>query len=66
MLHKISQVCAPRVAHGEYEVAKAEMKALVSEDAWEAAGHGVRAKRSDSGAIAFEAVEVENADAAVP
>ncbi|WP_375764354.1 YqaJ viral recombinase family protein [Bradyrhizobium sp. Pha-3] len=54
-----------RAAHGDHEVAKAELKALVPEDAKEAAGHGVRAKRSKSGAISFDAVEVENADAAV-
>jgi hypothetical protein len=39
--------------------AKAELKALVPEDAKEAAGHGVRAKRSKSGAISFEVLELE-------
>jgi len=39
--------------------AKAELKALVPEDAKEASGHGVRAKRSRSGAISFELVETE-------
>ena len=38
----------------EYERAKAKLKALVPEDAQQAFGHGVRAKRSKSGAITFE------------
>lgn len=38
----------------EHERAKAELKTLVPEDAKEASGHGVRAKRSKSGAISFE------------
>lgn len=43
-----------RVAHAEHEGAKAELKALIPEDAKEAFGHGIRAKRSRSGAISFE------------
>jgi hypothetical protein len=35
------------------------------EDAREAVGHGVRAKRSKSGAISFDIVEVEADDAAL-
>ena len=35
------------------------------EDAKEATGHGVRAKRSKSGAISFELLEVEVGHAAV-
>ncbi len=42
-----------RVAHGAHENAKTELKALVPEDAKEAFGHGLRAKRSKSGAISF-------------
>jgi len=38
----------------DHDRAKRELKALVPEDAREAAGHGVRAKRSKSGAISFE------------
>jgi len=49
-----------RQAHLEHEGAKAELKKLVPEDAKEAFGHGVRAKRSKSGAIGFE-VFVEEA-----
>ena len=45
-----------RAAHAEHEKAKAELKLLVPEDAREAFGHGVRAKRSKSGAISFDLV----------
>jgi hypothetical protein len=38
----------------EHERAKTELKSLVPEDAQQAIGHGVRAKRSKSGAISFE------------
>src|SRR4051794_38164893 len=38
----------------EHERVKGELKALVPEDAKEATGHGLRAKRSKSGAISFE------------
>jgi len=54
-----------REAHGEHEVAKAELKKLVPEDAKEAVGHGIRAKRSKSGAISFEAQAVEGLHASV-
>ncbi len=43
-----------RAAHLEHEDAKAELKSLVPEDAKEAIGYGVRAKRSKSGAISFD------------
>jgi predicted phage-related endonuclease len=43
-----------REAHLEHEQAKAELKGLVPEDAKEAIGHGVRAKRSKSGAVSFD------------
>jgi hypothetical protein len=42
-----------------------ELKALVPEDAKEAAGHGVRAKRSKSGAISIEVLELEAGHAAL-
>jgi predicted phage-related endonuclease len=45
-----------RAAHGEHESARNELKALVPEDAREAFGHGLKAKRSKSGAISFELV----------
>jgi len=41
-------------AHLQHEHAKAELKSLVPEEAKEAIGHGVRAKRSKSGAISFD------------
>jgi hypothetical protein len=43
-----------RHAHLEHEQAKAELKGLMPEDANEAIGHGVRAKRSKSGAVSFD------------
>jgi predicted phage-related endonuclease len=43
-----------RAAHLEHEQAKAELKGLMPEDAKEAIGHGVRAKRSKSGAVSFD------------
>jgi hypothetical protein len=43
-----------RDAYLEHENAKAELKGLMPEDAKEAVGHGVRAKRSRSGAISFD------------
>jgi hypothetical protein len=48
-----------RPAYQEHEGAKAELKKLVPEDAKEAAGYGLRAKRSKSGAINFELMEME-------
>jgi hypothetical protein len=50
-----------RSAHEEHETAKADLKKLVPDDAKEAIGHGLRAKRSKSGAISFELVEVDDA-----
>jgi predicted phage-related endonuclease len=54
-----------REAHANHEVAKAELKKLVPEDAKEAIGHGIKAKRSKSGAISFEALPMEAARASV-
>jgi hypothetical protein len=36
-----------------------ELKCLVPEDAQQAIGHGIRAKRSKSGAISFDLLQVE-------
>jgi hypothetical protein len=36
------------------ERAKSELKALMPEDAKEAIGHGIRAKRSKAGAVSFD------------
>jgi predicted phage-related endonuclease len=54
-----------RVAHLEYEQAKTELKTLMPEDAKEAIGHGVRAKRSKSGAVSFDLLVQEGNHAAV-
>jgi predicted phage-related endonuclease len=43
-----------RPAYLEHEHAKADLKSLVPEDAQQAIGHGIRAKRSKSGAISFD------------
>ena len=48
-----------QAAHGDHELAKAELKKLVPEDAKEATGHGIRAKRSKSGSISFNALAAE-------
>ena len=52
-----------RPAYQEHEGAKADLKKLVPEDAKEAIGHGLRAKRSKSGAISFDLINSESADA---
>src|SRR6476620_9716419 len=52
-----------RAAHQEHEGAKADLKKLVPEDAKEATGHGLRAKRSKSGAISFDITDAEAANA---
>ncbi len=48
-----------RSAHLEHERAKAELKGLMPEDAKEAIGHGIRAKRSKSGAVSFDLLKGE-------
>src|SRR5262245_50862033 len=52
-----------RAAFLEHENAKAELKGLIPEDAKEAIGHGVRAKRSRSGAVSFDLLDQEAAHA---
>ena len=49
----------------DHERAKAELKALMPEDAKEASGHGVRAKRSKSGAVSFDLLDQGDSHAAV-
>jgi predicted phage-related endonuclease len=48
-----------RAAFIDHERAKSELKSLMPEDAKEAIGHGVRAKRSRSGAVSFDLLENE-------
>jgi predicted phage-related endonuclease len=57
--------CRTRSAFLEHENAKTELKGLMPEDAKEAIGHGIRAKRSKSGAVSFDVLSQEAADAPV-
>jgi predicted phage-related endonuclease len=50
-----------RNAYLEHEKAKAELKGLMPEDAKEAIGHGIRARRSRSGAVSFDLLSMEGA-----
>ena len=54
-----------KAAHAEHEQAKTELKNLMPEDAKEALGHGLRAKRSKSGAVSFDLVAEEDSHAAI-
>jgi predicted phage-related endonuclease len=56
---------ATRHAFLEHEKSKAELKGLIPEDAKEAFGHGVKAKRAKSGAVSFDLIEAEEGDAPV-
>ena len=49
-----------RSAYLEHEQAKAELKTLMPEDAREAIGYGLRAKRSKSGAVSFDLLGAGN------
>jgi len=53
------QILRPQRPALEHERAKSELKVLMPEDAKEAIGHGVRAKRSKSGAVSFDVLETE-------
>ena len=57
--------CQTRTAYFDHDAAKAELKKLMPEDAREAIGHGVRAKRSKSGAVSFDLHEAEAGHAAL-
>src|SRR6516162_5226464 len=54
-----------RSAFLDHERAKSELKALMPEDAKEAIGHGVKARRSRSGAVSFDVLDAEATHAAV-
>ena len=54
-----------RSAHLEHEQAKTELKGLMPEDAQQAIGYGVRAKRSKSGAVSFDLLATEDSHAAL-
>ena len=56
----------PRQAFLDHEkVQGSSSKGLMPEDAKEAIGHGVRAKRSKSGAVSFDALDTEAARASI-
>ena len=57
--------CETRGDHADHERAKSELKSLMPEDAKEAMDHGVRAKRSKSGSVSFDLVEMEASHASV-
>jgi hypothetical protein len=52
-----------RAAHLEHEQAKAELKSLMPDDVKEAIGHGIRAKRSKSGAVSFDLLSSSDGEA---
>jgi predicted phage-related endonuclease len=54
-----------RNAFLDHERAKSELKALIPEDAKEAIGLGVRARRSRSGAVSFDVLDTEASRAAI-
>jgi predicted phage-related endonuclease len=54
-----------REAFLEHERARGELKSLIPEDAKEAIGHGVRAKRSKAGAVSFDLMDAEAVHAPV-
>jgi putative phage-type endonuclease len=54
-----------RSAFLDHERAKSELKTLMPEDAKEAIGHGVKAKRSKSGAVSFDVLAMDAAHAPV-
>jgi predicted phage-related endonuclease len=54
-----------REAYLEHENAKTELKGLIPEDAKEAIGHGIRAKRSKSGAVTIDILSTEGSHAPV-
>ena len=55
--------CRTRSAFLEHETAKTELKTLMPDDAKEAFGHGVRAKRSKSGAVSFDLISTNTGEA---
>jgi hypothetical protein len=57
---------ATRSAFLDHERAKSELKALMPGDAKEACGHGVRGKRSKSGAVSFDLFARKDIDETVP
>lgn len=56
---------ATREAYARHEAARSELKNLMPLDAREAIGHGLRAKRSKVGAVSFDLLDQEKANAPV-
>jgi hypothetical protein len=54
-----------REAAVAHERAKAELKALLPEDAKEGVGHGIRARRSKLGTVSFDVLATEEGHAPV-
>ena len=54
-----------QAAHAEHEHAKTELKALMPQDAMQAIGHGLRARRSKSRSISFDLLGMEDNHAAL-
>jgi predicted phage-related endonuclease len=54
-----------RAAFLDHERAKGELKSLMPDDAKEAIGHGVRAKRSRTGAVSFDLLDTEAVRASI-
>src|SRR3981189_3713936 len=57
--------CRARDAYLDHDAAKSELKKLMPADAKEATGHGIRAKRSKSGAVTIDLYDTEAGHAAV-
>jgi hypothetical protein len=59
----LGRICGPfrntRKAFLDHEQARDELKALMPEDVREAIGHGVRGRRSRSGAVSFDVLATE-------
>lgn len=64
-LRSLRSYLQTRLAYQDHETAKAELKKLVPEDAKVAIGHGIRAKRTKAGAISFDPLQTESANAPV-
>jgi hypothetical protein len=54
-----------RQAALDHERSKTELRALMPEDAKEASGHGIRARRSKSGAVSFDVLAEKDPHAAL-
>src|SRR5262249_33801624 len=54
-----------RHAFLDHERAKSELKALMPDDAKEAIGHGIRGRRSKSGAVTFDVLATEASHASL-